>query len=471
MDRRRPTLWYVAGIALALVFLLVALKNSQPTQRLLRPRPDRTTIQDWSYDAQRDALNPALSAAQCDLAFPHHSRELERAAGWYASRNLTIRAEDVALDKHDSKVFRMFIHDNQLRVLEAKRTWGDFWGPRAVFFFQLFERALLGAAALGEKLPSVEFSMFIDDRPNMPSSDAAPKDTHLMWGSNRNFNAPQDERVWLLPDFEYWKGPAASSWDEMQRRAWQHDAPFTSKIPKVLWRGVKHTNRKLRGPLLDVTKDQEWADVVEVDWARRENFIDLDDHCRYAFLVHTEGVAWSGRIKYLWNCDSLLFIHDLYWDFHLAALLVPDGPHQNYVPVRRDFADLEEKVQYYLAHPDDAQRIIRNSVNTFRPYTSTAAQACYLRQMIRTYSTMAFQPEISETVSVDVSGQSLTKIVTRGQPFAEWLYVFCPSRPGLSDVFDANALLLQRPSERGSRRHHGKWPLRMRVDERTAPYH
>lgn len=41
---------------------------------------------------------------------------------------------------------------------------------------------------------------------------------------------------------------------------------------------------------------------------------------------------------------------------------------ETYVPVQWDFADLIEKCQYYLAHPEEANRIVQNARNTYVDY-------------------------------------------------------------------------------------------------------
>lgn len=58
------------------------------------------------------------------------------------------------------------------------------------------------------------------------------------------------------------------------------------------------------------------------------------------FLVHTEGISYSSRLKHLLNCNSITIVHDLKFLEFFYKLLVADGPDQNYVAIRRDFFDL-----------------------------------------------------------------------------------------------------------------------------------
>jgi hypothetical protein len=250
-------------------------------------------------------------------------------------------------------------------------------------------------------------------------------DTHTVWSFARNINNEAEERVWLMPDFNFFAStPVGSSYLDMQRRAALHDQAIMDKIPKVVWRGVKWTNEHIRGNLLDKTEGKEWADVKEIDWKDEDktDVMRMDELCRYMFVAHTEGRSWSGRLKFLLNCDSLPIVHNLEWTAEFYHLLIPDGSDQNYIPVKDDFSDLEEKVQYFLEHPHQAQRIADNAVATFRArYTTLAAEACYWRRMIHGWSDVAFKPEPFEKATVNVSGKAYEEDLLRGITYEEWM--------------------------------------------------
>lgn len=86
-------------------------------------------------------------------------------------------------------------------------------------------------------------------------------------------------------------------------------------------------------------------------------------------------------------------IHKLQWIEHYHYLLSSSGPQQNLVEVERDFSDLVEKIEYYLTHTEEAERVAKNSVKTFRErYLTTAAEACYWRALIRGWAEVSFEP-------------------------------------------------------------------------------
>jgi spore maturation protein CgeB len=49
----------------------------------------------------------------------------------------------------------------------------------------------------------------------------------------------------------------------------------------------------------------------------------------------------------------------------MEGTLIPDF---HYVEVKEDFSDLEEKLQYYIQHPEKAEEIIRNAHDFVRQF-------------------------------------------------------------------------------------------------------
>ena len=394
-------------------------KSEPVPTRVPLPADDKS----WIYEPLKDAENFALNREQCDSAFPDLWYEIDRSVNvWKHNISRQITANDTSLEWRDEGAFRALIHRNQLRILETKGIFdleGSQFPERAVAVWSQIHRALLGATAAGEKLPSIEFSVSVDDRPNTPEED--PEDKHTLWAFSREYKNPAHDRAFVMPDFNFWSWRGvAGSFTEMRARGKDLDEYIPDKIPKAVWRGAVWTNPEVRGPLLKVTKNKSWADVFEFDWMTRENFIPMEDFCRYAFLVHTEGRSWSGRLKYLLNCDSVTVIHEREWTAHYYSLLVPDGPKQNFVPAKRNFSDLKKKIQYYLNHQDEAQLIADNAVTTFRDrYLTLAAETCYWRRLIEGWNSVAESPEIYEQVQKNVSGEVKNITMLRGIAFEE----------------------------------------------------
>lgn len=242
-------------------------------------------------------------------------------------------------------------------------------------------------------IPNVEFVIDIEDTP----TDDMPKN-RIVWAWNR----PNSElNTWVMPDFDGWAFPEADlgSYVSFRERLQFYEKAFSQKDPRAVWRGAM--NNPIRDALVEVAKGKDWADVDTM--GRRMH---MAEFCSYQFPVHTEGNAWSGRLRYLQNCNSASVVHPLTFQAHYYGLLVGDGEDQNHISVKRDFSDLEAKVKHYRENPIDAQRIANNSVNTFRDrYLTPAAEACYWRRMIRNWAEVqAFEPEAYLPTEKDAHG-------------------------------------------------------------------
>lgn len=379
----------------------------------------------WTYIPSRDADNPALNSQQCTLAFPNLYTEIDRSvAVWRDHRKHTITAADTSISWRDNGALRLLIHKNQLRILQTKHTAEFYLGRTRAVLLQI-NRALEGATAVGWTLPTIEFSIVVDDLSLIPGPNHENPHITTMTFTRRADADWYGDRQWLIPDFNFWHTPASGEWRDARAKAAKHDAYFVDKLPRVVWRGAVWTLPEVREALIAATRNKSWADVEEVDWKAGTNVMRTEDFCRYAFVVHTEGRSWSGRLKYLLNCDSLPVVHDLQWLAHYYHELVAEGEGQNFVRVRRDWADLEEKVGWFLERPEEAQRVMENAKRDFRERaTSVAGEACYWRKLFEGWSQVAWVPEAMETVRVNVTGLEGGEVEEerlRGMPFGEFV--------------------------------------------------
>lgn len=130
-----------------------------------------------------------------------------------------------------------------------------------------------------------------------------------MFGAARDTSSEIHQRMWVLPDFNWFADPPqASGFLEMRRRAAERDAPLVAKIAKVFWRGHMWTNRPVREGLLAAAAGKSWGDVAgidEIDGHRHPDQMKNEDMCRYMFTAYTEGGSWSGRQAHLQRVHHL----------------------------------------------------------------------------------------------------------------------------------------------------------------------
>ncbi|KAL9622891.1 MAG: hypothetical protein Q9160_002817 [Pyrenula sp. 1 TL-2023] len=324
-------------------------------------------------------------------------------------RSLGINVSDIDSIEPKNGYVRAMIYDQQLYVLAKE---GRIYS-RELATLHALHRAIVSSP---EALPNIEFVFNTDDR-----IASAP-----VWGYARR---EQDEDIWLMPDFGYWSWPETKvgSMLEVQMKAVSTERsaeggwPWPQKGNQLLWRGAT-MGLELRENFIEATAGKEWADVKALNWHDQDSMAhdlkSMPEHCQYKYLAHTEGNSYSGRLKYLQSCTSVIVAHKMDWIQHHHPLMdsTQGSSNQNYVEVARNFEDLEQKINWLQAHDSQARKIASNSVKTFRErYLTPAAEVCYWRRLVHAWaSVMSFEPEFSD---VNEEGE----IVWRGLPIESFL--------------------------------------------------
>ncbi|KAF3103230.1 hypothetical protein TWF225_002866 [Orbilia oligospora] len=331
-----------------------------------------------------DERNFIMTEQQCEASFPGLYVEIERAVEDRRSRPITL--DELESVTHSAfGYFRGIIYNQELYVIKML----DPNFSRGFATLMAMHRAIVTSP---EPIPNIEFTLNTADYIDFEQSAAT-------WTYARRSNETVN---WLMPDFGYWSWPEpkVGSYNEVRLKARLADEaiPWEKKIPKIVWRGAT-LKLPVRLALLNQTKGAAWADVKALDWqsaeSKEKNLLSMSDHCHYRFVAHTEGHSYSGRLKYLQQCRSVVVAHKLDWIQHYHSLLIPDGPNQNYVECKRDFSNLEAVMEELRWDEEKAKRIADNSVKTFRErYLTPAAEACYWRKFIKGWRSVSFEPKL-----------------------------------------------------------------------------
>lgn len=366
--------------------------------------------------------NLSLTTSQCEAAFP----------------NLTWSIEDVVSQGPFTLIPKTApvlgsIKSGQLHILKSQRKnelSGEMLNSRTASLHQI-HRALLTAPP-SEPVPDTVLALNFQDQPFGTawaySRQADPKSRPGFDDGNAN------ARTFLMPHFSFWAwklpfigsmGRAASAIAHIETKL---HPTFASKIPKAVWRGTTWFNSvhnpRLRANLLAAAKGKAWADVEALAWdggkdARGErtasNSLPIEEFCRYRYILHTEGVTYSGRFQFLQMCASVVITPPIGWMQHATHLARPvfssalpglEGTWEaglmttrawgggyapeeaNIVFVRPDWSDLDELIGWLEANPAVAEGIARRQRGLFAGggYFSPAAEACYWRALIRGWS-------------------------------------------------------------------------------------
>lgn len=348
----------------------------------------------WGFQYGVDDRNEGLDEASCNSAFPGLFEDIAQGLQyWQSNGGIPLGALD-AVPMQDGMT-RAMIHGGNLYVIETSSK-GEDHRRKIIATLSAMHRAL-AATKDRREIPDVEFIFSIEDKASDVTGAGEP-----LWVFARKAT---EASLFLMPDFGYWawdnmikgKNNEIGPYDDVVEKAMHIESGlnFTDKVPALVWRGKLSFAPKLRRALLDVARGHTWGDVKELNWDVRQNYLTLEDHCKYQFIAHAEGRSYSASLKYRQACHSVIVSHKLQYIQHHHYLLSSHGPTQNYVEVERDFSDLPAKMERLLANPDEAQRIADNSVKTFRErYLTPAAEACYWRALWRGYAKVVEKPKM-----------------------------------------------------------------------------
>lgn len=418
---------------LPLIFFVILFTTLYSHQALSTDRLGRSskspashrTFAKWRYNFHRDANSYGLSKQQCESAFPDLYQEIETAIHMLKGKRIKLNELDIA---QGSCMVRAMIYESevssgpilthrdmnscqqsQLYIIDT----GDYeqcniksvWEERVGGLMSTIHRAIV-SVPFGT-VPNIEFTFSVDE-------SVAASTSNVTWG----FTRKADQNVFVVPDYAQWSWPSANlpSFSQARRRASEKEQilSWEKKKPEVVWRG-NTKEADLRKDLIVQSADLSWSNIKHFDiWddETEADFVRLEDHCDYQYAVHTEGLTYSGRLKYLQLCNLVPVVHRLEFIEHHHHLMIPDGPDQNFIQVERNFSDLVDKMEESLMDPDAARAIAQRSYDTFfKRYLTPAAGACYLRRMFAGWaSVQGFEVHLYTT---DEEGQ----MVQRGIPW------------------------------------------------------
>jgi hypothetical protein len=146
--------------------------------------------------------------------------------------------------------------------------------------------------------------------------------------------------------------------------------PWTAKKDLLVGRSVAAQPHRQR--FLARWHGHRLCDVGQTN--RNENYprwgaplLTIDQHLEYKFILALEGNDVATNLKWIMSSNSLpVMPRPTYETWFMEGLLVPD---HHYVCIKDDHSDLEERLEHFLAHPGEAQRILDNAhawVDQFR---------------------------------------------------------------------------------------------------------
>ena len=139
--------------------------------------------------------------------------------------------------------------------------------------------------------------------------------------------------------------------------------PFTEKMDKAIFRGKIRLSRQ-REQFLTMYFNSPLCDCGVVDkdsnhpeWLTPKKTI--KEHLDYKFIMALEGNDVASNLKWVMSSNSIAVMpRPTCETWFMEGRLIPN---YHYIEIKSDLSDLEERLQYYIDHPDEAQQIINHA--------------------------------------------------------------------------------------------------------------
>lgn len=117
---------------------------------------------------------------------------------------------------------------------------------------------------------------------------------------------------------------------------------------------------------------------------RNDHFVSAVDQARnFAYVVYSEGACgWADRLKTLLLYNSTIFLQETScWEYYQDLMI----PYKHYVPVKGNFADLKEKVEWAKKNPVLAAEIGQNALKLREELLTVDSMKCYMNYLLERY--------------------------------------------------------------------------------------
>ena len=183
---------------------------------------------------------------------------------------------------------------------------------------------------------------------------------------NMFYYAVDDESKipWCIPDFAFHSWPEAfiKSYTEECKKI-QLYAQSAPTVNKIFWAGNLNTHytRKIFYERFKLDSDKFEIHVVDSDQeGYTKHVIPMYMQLKYKYLIDIQGNGYSGRLKYLLHSGRLLFMQDRKWKAYYHFKL---KPYVHFVPVKEDFSDMYEQLEWVEKNPEQVAEIIHNATS------------------------------------------------------------------------------------------------------------
>ena len=141
--------------------------------------------------------------------------------------------------------------------------------------------------------------------------------------------------------------------------------PFEDKQNKIIFRGkskkkekrIRFMEKYFQHPLCDLGDIGRYNDGLPTAWKTPK--MTIKEHLKYKFIMALEGNDVASNLKWIMSSNSIAVMPEPEFEtWFMEGTLIPD---YHYIRIKADYSDLEERINYYIEHPEKAQEIINHA--------------------------------------------------------------------------------------------------------------
>ncbi|KAI8821958.1 glycosyl transferase family 90-domain-containing protein [Chytriomyces cf. hyalinus JEL632] len=112
--------------------------------------------------------------------------------------------------------------------------------------------------------------------------------------------------------------------------------------------------------------------------------VDFEQTKHFKYLLVLDGNTWPSRLQTYLQTNSVILYNGIFTDFYNWKLV----PWVHYVPVKLDFSDLDERLEWLMAHDEEAKKITQNAQKLMIQWSNMKQMQCYTGLALLEYSTL-----------------------------------------------------------------------------------
>ncbi|MEZ9231557.1 glycosyl transferase family 90 [Vibrio amylolyticus] len=167
---------------------------------------------------------------------------------------------------------------------------------------------------------------------------------------------------------------------------------YSDKKDMAVFRGavtqphrIRFMQKMFEHPLMDAGQSNSSDEHPE--W--QKPFMSVDEQLQYKFLICLEGNDVASNLKWAMSSNSVVITPKMKFETWFMEGTLKAGVH--YIEVKDDWSDFDEKMQYYLAHPEEAAKIIKNAHDYVAPFKDKKLEQLICIKTLESYFELSGQ--------------------------------------------------------------------------------